>query len=128
MERLHDSCVALIHQDSFYKGLTPEQLEDAKSGCHAFTSFPPCQLPASAGAWSTPPAAAHAHRSACHCTPADYNFDHPDAFDQEALMQCLLQLKVRRSACGIPRCTRSSSSRHSGSGARTMAPAQLRLW
>lgn len=25
---------------------------------------------------------------------ADYNFDHPDAFDHEALMKCLMDLKV----------------------------------
>ena len=28
---MHDSCVALIHQDSFYKSLTPEQLVDVKN-------------------------------------------------------------------------------------------------
>lgn len=28
--------------------------------------------------------------------PAAYNFDHPDAFDKAAILQCLLDLKVRR--------------------------------
>lgn len=48
-----DQFVLMLSQDSFYRGLTPEEMEDVKS----------------------------------------YNFDHPDAFDQDALLQCLLDLK-----------------------------------
>jgi len=31
MQRLHDNCAILISQDSFYKGLTPEQIADVHS-------------------------------------------------------------------------------------------------
>jgi uridine kinase len=43
-------------QDSFYRGLTPDELANVK----------------------------------------EYNFDHPDAMDQEAIVQCLVDLKARR--------------------------------
>ena len=43
-------------QDSFYRGLTQEELANVK----------------------------------------EYNFDHPDAMDQDAILQCLLDLKARK--------------------------------
>eukprot|EP01025_Chloroclados_australasicus_P067595 TRINITY_DN9356_c0_g1_i3.p2 TRINITY_DN9356_c0_g1~~TRINITY_DN9356_c0_g1_i3.p2 ORF type:complete len:489 (-),score=30.53 TRINITY_DN9356_c0_g1_i3:237-1703(-) len=54
MQRLHDQCVEIIQQDSFYRGLTPDELENV----------------------------------------TEYNFDHPDAFDQESLLQCLQKLQM----------------------------------
>lgn len=56
MQRLHDQCVVMLSQDSFYRGLTPEEKANVK----------------------------------------DYNFDHPDAFDTEALMECITKLKARQ--------------------------------
>lgn len=56
IQQLHDHRVVLVNQDSFYRGLTPE--ESAKVG--------------------------------------EYNFDHPDAFDTEALLDCLEQLKANQ--------------------------------
>lgn len=53
MQRLHDQCVVMLSQDSFYRGLTPEEIRDVKN----------------------------------------YNFDHPDAFDKQALVECLNALK-----------------------------------
>lgn len=53
IQQLHDHRVVLVNQDSFYRGLTPEELENA----------------------------------------GEYNFDHPDAFDTEQLLDCLEQLK-----------------------------------
>lgn len=55
MQRLHDQCVVMLSQDSFYRGLTSEEKANVK----------------------------------------DYNFDHPDAFDNEALMDCITKLKSR---------------------------------
>eukprot|EP00877_Chromochloris_zofingiensis_P004396 jgi/Chrzof1/13958/Cz08g19120.t1 len=57
MQRLHDQCIVLIHQDSFYRALTPEEIDNVKS----------------------------------------YNFDHPEAFDKDALMRTLHALKEGRS-------------------------------
>ncbi|KAL5727049.1 Uridine kinase-like protein 1 [Ranunculus cassubicifolius] len=57
IQQLHDHRVVLVNQDSFYRGLTPEESK-------------------------------HAH---------EYNFDHPDAFDTEQLLECVGQLK-----CGLP--------------------------
>ncbi|KAK9820353.1 hypothetical protein WJX72_009364 [[Myrmecia] bisecta] len=31
MQRLHDQCVVMLSQDSFYRGLTPKELEDVKT-------------------------------------------------------------------------------------------------
>lgn len=33
MDRLQDQCARLIHQDSFYRGLTPEELRNVKCEC-----------------------------------------------------------------------------------------------
>ena len=30
MQRLHDQCVVMLSQDSFYRGLTPEECKDVK--------------------------------------------------------------------------------------------------
>ena len=30
MQRLHDQCVVMLSQDSFYRGLTPEESRNAK--------------------------------------------------------------------------------------------------
>ncbi|XP_027353043.1 uridine kinase-like protein 1, chloroplastic isoform X3 [Abrus precatorius] len=52
IQQLHDHRVVLVNQDSFYRGLRPEELE-------------------------------HVH---------EYNFDHPDAFDTEQLLECMRTL------------------------------------
>jgi uridine kinase len=53
IQQLHDHRVVLVNQDSFYRGLTAEELENV----------------------------------------GEYNFDHPDAFDTEQLLDCLEKLK-----------------------------------
>ncbi|KAG6400718.1 hypothetical protein SASPL_137560 [Salvia splendens] len=53
IQQLHDHRVVLVNQDSFYRGLTPEELERVH----------------------------------------EYNFDHPDAFDTEQLLECVGKLK-----------------------------------
>ncbi|CAN1321679.1 Uridine/cytidine kinase UKL1, chloroplastic [Linum perenne] len=53
IQQLHDHRVVLVNQDSFYRGLTPEELERVH----------------------------------------EYNFDHPDAFDTEQLLDCVETLK-----------------------------------
>ncbi|KAK9826746.1 hypothetical protein WJX81_004221 [Elliptochloris bilobata] len=56
MQRLHDQCVVMLSQDSFYRGLTDAEIENVTS----------------------------------------YNFDHPDAFDTAAMLDCLNNLKAMR--------------------------------
>ncbi|CAN0925368.1 Uridine/cytidine kinase UKL1, chloroplastic [Linum grandiflorum] len=56
IQQLHDHRVVLVNQDSFYRGLTPEELERVH----------------------------------------EYNFDHPDAFDTEQLLDCVETLKSGR--------------------------------
>jgi uridine kinase len=56
MQRLHDQCVVMLAQDSFYRGLTPAEKADV----------------------------------------GNYNFDAPGAFDTDALLACLADLKARR--------------------------------
>ncbi|XP_043726246.1 uridine kinase-like protein 1, chloroplastic isoform X1 [Telopea speciosissima] len=53
IQQLHDHRVVLVNQDSFYRGLTPEESERVH----------------------------------------EYNFDHPDAFDTEQLLESVGQLK-----------------------------------
>ncbi|XP_022883924.1 uridine kinase-like protein 1, chloroplastic isoform X1 [Olea europaea var. sylvestris] len=53
IQQLHDHRVVLVNQDSFYRGLTPEELQRVH----------------------------------------EYNFDHPDAFDTEQLLECVNELK-----------------------------------
>ncbi|XP_042502083.1 uridine kinase-like protein 1, chloroplastic isoform X1 [Macadamia integrifolia] len=53
IQQLHDHRVVLVNQDSFYRGLTPEESERVH----------------------------------------EYNFDHPDAFDTEQLLECVGILK-----------------------------------
>ncbi|GMI93972.1 uridine kinase/uracil phosphoribosyltransferase 1, uridine/cytidine kinase 1, URIDINE KINASE-LIKE 1 [Hibiscus trionum] len=57
IQQLHDHRVVLVNQDSFYRGLTAEELKCV-------------------------------HK---------YNFDHPDAFDTEQLLDCVLTLKSGQS-------------------------------
>ncbi|KAI5672219.1 hypothetical protein M9H77_12583 [Catharanthus roseus] len=57
IQQLHDHRVVLVSQDSFYRGLTAEELQ-------------------------------HVH---------EYNFDHPDAFDTEQLVECIEKLKCGHS-------------------------------
>lgn len=54
MQRLHDQCVVMLSQDSFYRALTPVELSNV----------------------------------------AEYNFDHPDAFDKPEIAACLQKLKA----------------------------------
>ncbi|KAL8049224.1 hypothetical protein ABFX02_06G007800 [Erythranthe guttata] len=54
IQQLHDHRVVLVNQDSFYRGLTPEELKRVH----------------------------------------EYNFDHPDAFDTEQLLECVGKLKA----------------------------------
>ncbi|CAI5960158.1 unnamed protein product [Closterium sp. NIES-65] len=57
IQQLHDHRVVLVHQDSFYRGLTEEELKHA----------------------------------------SDFNFDHPDAFDTDALLSTIVALKEGQS-------------------------------
>ncbi|PKI59241.1 hypothetical protein CRG98_020321 [Punica granatum] len=57
IQQLHDHRVVLVNQDSFYRGLTPEESERVQ----------------------------------------EYNFDHPDAFDTEQLLDCIEKLKAGQS-------------------------------
>ncbi|KAK6155396.1 hypothetical protein DH2020_009644 [Rehmannia glutinosa] len=57
IQQLHDHRVVLVNQDSFYRGLTPEELKRVH----------------------------------------EYNFDHPDAFDTEQLLECVETLKSGKS-------------------------------
>ncbi|KAM7509798.1 hypothetical protein LguiB_008673 [Lonicera macranthoides] len=54
IQQLHDHRVVLVNQDSFYRGLTPEESDRVH----------------------------------------EYNFDHPDAFDTEQLLECIGKLKL----------------------------------
>lgn len=57
IQRLHDQCVVLLSQDSFYRGLTEEEMRDVHN----------------------------------------YNFDHPDSIDKNAILECLATLKEGQS-------------------------------
>ncbi|XP_062008638.1 uridine/cytidine kinase UKL1, chloroplastic-like isoform X2 [Rosa rugosa] len=57
IQQLHDQRVVLVNQDSFYRGLTPEESERVH----------------------------------------EYNFDHPDAFDTEQMLECVQKLKCGQS-------------------------------
>jgi len=52
-QRLNDQCVVMLSQDSFYRGLTDEELENV----------------------------------------TEYNFDAPEAFDVESMLECMLALR-----------------------------------
>ncbi|KAG0557709.1 hypothetical protein M758_11G146800 [Ceratodon purpureus] len=56
IQQLHDHRVVLVNQDSFYRGLTSEEMANV----------------------------------------GEYNFDHPDAFDTEQLLECLGSLKANQ--------------------------------
>lgn len=68
MHQLQERRVVLISQDSFYRGLTPEELKNVK----------------------------------------DYNFDHPNAMDQQAILQARRRASLRGRApprtLGSPSC------------------------
>ncbi|KAL6143124.1 hypothetical protein ACLB2K_053820 [Fragaria x ananassa] len=57
IQQLHDHRVVLVNQDSFYRGLTPEESDRVH----------------------------------------EYNFDHPDAFDTEQMLECVQKLKCGQS-------------------------------
>lgn len=57
MQRMHDACVVMLSQDSFYRSLTAEELANVK----------------------------------------DFNFDQPGAFDTEAIVSCIQDLKGGKS-------------------------------
>ncbi len=83
MQRLHDQCVIMLSQDSFYRGLTPEEkanVQGQKGGSHT---------PKWHVLW-----VAYCLKKSIVAQIAEYNFDHPDAFDSVAILQCLTDLKV----------------------------------
>ena len=86
MQRLHDQCVVMISQDSFYRGLTEAELANVQG---AFRSLAP--------SWRRE---SRCNGTVCVFASADYNFDSPDAFDVEALVDCLAMLKVGQSLVG----------------------------
>lgn len=103
-------CVVMLSQDSFYRGLTPEELADVACECLMQ------QTPGNALSWVKSLTAydsmqnlddqhlaaqyvALSHSSPCLnrflcCTVAAYNFDHPDSIDNTAVVSCLDDLKV----------------------------------
>ena len=87
MQRLHDQCVVMISQDSFYRGLTDAELANVqgKLCCAVLCCVAHRQKAVSSLSPTQPSPSA----------PADYNFDSPDAFDVDALVECLANLKVR---------------------------------
>ena len=123
IQRLHDQCVVVIDQDSFYRALTDEQKAVAAAGGAPLRLDPqPTILSCTAGATQPAIRAAVrtlvrivATRSDCIQTryprnksvskqkrglkgqvssrAADYNFDSPDAVDEAALLECLDALK-----------------------------------
>ncbi|KAL6744717.1 uracil phosphoribosyltransferase-domain-containing protein [Haematococcus lacustris] len=74
MQRLHDQCVVMLSQDSFYRSLTQRELADVKN----------------------------------------FNFDHPGAIDQAALLTSLSQLAEGR-AVDIPEYDFTTHQRSPGS-------------
>eukprot|EP00892_Ulva_mutabilis_P000898 jgi/Ulvmu1/10809/UM069_0045.1 len=85
MQRLHDQCVAIIAQDSFYKVLTPAERELAAKG--------------------------------------GFNFDSPDAIDEDCLLHCIDELRSGRPT-NVPVYDFSTHSR-SKSEQRRVEPAQV---
>ncbi|KAF8072566.1 UKL1 [Scenedesmus sp. PABB004] len=82
IQRLHDQCVVMLNQDSFYRSLTEEELRDV----------------------------------------ANYNFDHPNAFDTPALLACLDGLKAGR-AVEVP--TYDFAAHRRGTETRKVEPADV---
>ena len=81
-QRLHDQCVVMLAQDSFYRGLTPVE-------------------------------AANVH---------EYNFDAPDAFDTDAMVRCMRDLRAMK-AVEVPT---YDFARHSRSAVtRRVEPADV---
>eukprot|EP00879_Flechtneria_rotunda_P011328 GHRR01011833.1.p1 GENE.GHRR01011833.1~~GHRR01011833.1.p1 ORF type:complete len:489 (+),score=128.33 GHRR01011833.1:1545-3011(+) len=82
MQRLHDQCVVMLNQDSFYRTLTEDELADVHN----------------------------------------YNFDHPDAFDTPALLECLDGLKAGQ-AVEVP--TYDFSQHRRGTETKKVEPADV---
>lgn len=100
----------MLSQDSFYRNLTAEELKDVQSELtSAGTSEAAPYRAVRVGAF--PPVLSASRNSRApwrHCalqplpppsspTPnpvADHNFDQPSAFDKEAIVRCLQELKV----------------------------------
>eukprot|EP01024_Parvocaulis_polyphysoides_P042756 TRINITY_DN3902_c0_g1_i2.p1 TRINITY_DN3902_c0_g1~~TRINITY_DN3902_c0_g1_i2.p1 ORF type:complete len:477 (-),score=52.82 TRINITY_DN3902_c0_g1_i2:194-1624(-) len=61
IQRLHDQCVVVLNEDSFYRGLSDDEHENAD----------------------------------------DYNFDHPDALDHDAIVHCMHKLQ-RMESVDVP--------------------------
>jgi hypothetical protein len=96
VQRLHDQCVVMLNQDSFYRSL---------SEVHAFASHAhwrevytlPATMPCRHTLWcclSTRLLATQAELA----DVKNFNFDHPDAFDTPALLECLSRLKAGQAA------------------------------
>lgn len=82
VQRLHDQCVVMLNQDSFYRTLTEAELADVKN----------------------------------------FNFDHPDAFDTPALLECLNGLKRGRPV-NVP--TYDFSAHRRGTETKRVDPAKV---
>ncbi|MEW5300765.1 MAG: hypothetical protein WDW36_003672 [Sanguina aurantia] len=82
MQRLQDSCVVMVSQDSFYKSLTAEERKDV----------------------------------------GVYNFDVPSAFDEPALLQCLVDLK---DGCPVEIPTYDFNSHSRTTETRKLEPADV---
>lgn len=105
MQRLHDQCVVMLSQDSFYRGLTEEEHHNAHCKClisppvvHSNTA---CSS-RSSGRHKLDAECPHARMSSMSASlkfpdmsfvPAAYNFDHPSAFDSKAIVKCLRNLQ-----------------------------------
>lgn len=72
----------MLSQDAFYRGLTPEESANAAG------MLEDCQ-----GGWmGYRPGCVNACLFCPHC--AEFDFDSPSAFDEEAIVACLHGLKV----------------------------------
>lgn len=105
-QRLNDQCVVMLSQDSFYRGLTDEELENV-TGVHLSCSqlhvmlrrlypmhadfFAVCTIPPVVEVGSISKSA-----SSLKSLGVEYNFDAPEAFDVESMLECMLALRVRQ--------------------------------
>ena len=85
-QRLNDQCVVMLSQDSFYRGLTPEELQNV-SGGHLRCWFGNDYALSRCKRWNSE------YHSPCSSS-AEYDFDSPDAFDAQALVHCMQDLQV----------------------------------
>lgn len=105
-------CVVMLSQDSFYRGLTPEELADVACEPKLLSCIPSNAFTFNT-AWETFTSdemvfclsACWFHDSTwltqrfCY---AAYNFDHPDSIDNEAVVHCLTELQVRVASYQCP--------------------------